>query len=105
MSSLVSAWIDALALRCADPEAPPQVTLTFAQSLDGSIAAVRGQPLALSSAETMVITHRLRAMHAAIVVGVGTLVADDPSLTTRLVEGPSPRPVVLDASLRTPLGQ
>mmetsp|Transcript_6431 Transcript_6431/g.15547 ORF Transcript_6431/g.15547 Transcript_6431/m.15547 type:complete len:238 (-) Transcript_6431:392-1105(-) len=81
----------------------PYVTLTYAQSLDGSIAVQRGEPLALSGKESMVMTHHLRAVHEGILVGIGTLLADNPSLTTRFVEGPSPRPIVLDSSLRTPL--
>ncbi|KAF0686774.1 Aste57867_21437 [Aphanomyces stellatus] len=79
------------------------VTLTYAQSLDGSIAAVRGQPTLLSGAESMTMTHQLRVMHAGILVGVGTITADNPSLTARLVEGPNPQPLIVDAGLTTPL--
>lgn len=50
----------------------------------------------------MELTHRMRAMHGAILVGAGTIESDDPRLTTRGVPGASPRPVVLDRSLRTP---
>lgn len=81
------------------------VTLTYAQTLDGCIALVRParEPLILSGPESMKLTHELRAFHDGILVGVNTVLADDPSLTTRLVEGRSPRPIVLDSQLRTPL--
>ncbi len=80
----------------------PLVTLTYAQSLDGSISHRPDAPLALSGPETKYLTHRLRAAHDAILVGVGTVLADDPKLTARRVGGPHPRPVVLDSRLRTP---
>jgi 3,4-dihydroxy 2-butanone 4-phosphate synthase/GTP cyclohydrolase II len=81
----------------------PLVTLGYAQSIDGSIAASPGQPLALSGPQALRLTHQLRRAHAAILVGIGTVLADDPQLTVRLVEGKNPRPVVLDSRLRTPL--
>lgn len=79
------------------------VSLCFAQSLDGCIAQRRGQPTALSGPESNRLTHRLRAANDAILIGVGTILADDPLLTVRLVEGRNPQPVVLDSRLRTPL--
>lgn len=81
----------------------PLVTLSYAQGLDGSIAARRGQPAAISSPESLQLTHRLRAAHAAILVGIGTVLSDDPQLTVRLAPGRSPQPVVLDSRLRLPL--
>ncbi|MFP3853906.1 MAG: RibD family protein [Anaerolineales bacterium] len=86
------------------PAARPFVTLTYAQSLDGSIAAHANQRLLLSGQESLMMTHRLRALHDGIMVGVGTVLADNPQLTVRLVEGENPRPVVLDTHLRSPLG-
>src|SRR5512135_1934375 len=80
----------------------PRVTLTYAQSLDGSIAARSGMPLALSGTESMHYTHQLRAAHDAILVGIGTVLSDDPRLNVRLTGGLSPRPIVLDSSLRCP---
>jgi GTP cyclohydrolase II len=81
----------------------PRVTLTYAQSLDGSIAARSGLPLLLSGAESLTYTHQLRAEHDAILVGIGTVLSDDPRLDVRLAAGSSPRPIVLDSRLRCPL--
>ncbi len=81
----------------------PFVTVSYAQSLDGSIAARSGQPLRLSSPESMRLTHALRASHDAILIGIGTVIADDPRLTVRLVEGRDPQPIVIDSQLRLPI--
>lgn len=81
----------------------PLVTLSYAQSLDGSIADRTDRPLRLSGPQAMAMTHRLRAQHDAILVGIGTVLADDPRLNVRLVEGRDPQPVVLDSRLRLPL--
>ncbi|MEJ2707754.1 MAG: RibD family protein [Anaerolineales bacterium] len=81
----------------------PSVTLSYAQSLDGCITQRRGQPTPLSGEQSLVFTHRLRAAHDAILVGIGTVLADDPRLTVRLVEAQNPQPIVLDSRLRMPL--
>ncbi len=81
----------------------PKVTLTFAQSIDGSIAGIIGKRLRLSDAESMKYTHELRAIHRGILIGVNTLIADNPSLTVRLCSGKSPQPVILDSKLRIPI--
>jgi GTP cyclohydrolase II len=80
----------------------PFVTLSYAQSLDGSFAERPGRPLALSGPQAMALTHGLRAAHEAILVGIGTVLADNPRLTVRLVEGHDPQPVVVDSRLRFP---
>jgi GTP cyclohydrolase II len=82
--------------------ARPFVTLAYAQSIDGSIAFKRGRPYPLSGPESLRMTHALRAAHDAILVGIGTVLADDPQLTVRLADGCSPCPVVVDSRLRTP---
>lgn len=84
------------------PAGRPFVLLSYAQSLDGSIAARDRKPVRLSGEDSLALTHRLRALCDGILVGIGTVLADDPQLTVRLVEGASPRPVVLDTRLRTP---
>jgi GTP cyclohydrolase II len=81
----------------------PFVTLTFAQSLDGSIAAQASQPLRLSNLSSQTMTHGLRARHDAILVGINTVLSDNPRLTVRLTSGISPRPIIVDSHLRMPL--
>ncbi len=92
-------------LAAAGPlEKRPVVTISYAQSLDGSIALHRGKAMALSGPSSLALTHRLRAAHDAVLVGIGTVVADNPRLTTRLVKGSDARPVVIDTHLRFPVG-
>lgn len=71
----------------------------LAQSLDGFIALPDGVSQWISGVEDLTHTHRLRALFDAVVVGAGTIRADDPQLTTRRVEGPSPVRVVIDPGL------
>lgn len=84
----------------------PFVTLSYAQSIDGSIAKGEegqpGQPLQLSGPQSMRFTHALRAQHSTILVGIGTILADNPRLNVRLIDGPSPQPIILDSTLRCP---
>ena len=81
----------------------PFVTVSYAQSLDGSIATVNKQQMQLSGTESMRLTHQLRACCQSILVGIGTVLADNPSLTVRRAEGQNPQPIILDTRLRTPL--
>ncbi|TPX34566.1 hypothetical protein SmJEL517_g02814 [Synchytrium microbalum] len=94
----------------------PTITLTYASSLDGLISGPNGRQLALSGRESFIMTHALRALHDGILVGIGTVLNDNPSLTVRLVEYLSngdkisdivnykhPRPILLDTRLRTPV--
>jgi riboflavin-specific deaminase-like protein len=81
----------------------PVVTLSWARSSNGAIAGPGGVPAALSGPESLRLTHRLRTLHDAILVGIQTVIADDPLLSSRLVAGHQPQPVILDSRLRFPL--
>ena len=70
------------------------------QSLDGFIATPSGDSQFVTGEENLLHLHRLRALCDAVIVGAGTVAADDPQLTTRLVEGPSPLRVVFDPARR-----
>jgi riboflavin-specific deaminase-like protein len=70
------------------------------QSLDGRIATAGGSSFWIGGPEDILHTHRLRALFDAVVVGAGTVRADDPLLTTRHCTGPSPVRVVIDTDRR-----
>ena len=70
------------------------------QSLDGFIATHAGESQYVTGGENILHLHRMRALCDAVVVGAGTVAADDPQLTTRHVSGPSPLRVVLDPTRR-----
>ena len=76
----------------------PYVVLKVATTLDGRIAAADGTSQWITGEAARTAAHQLRADSDAIVVGAGTVRTDDPSLTTRLVEGPSPRRIVLGSA-------
>jgi diaminohydroxyphosphoribosylaminopyrimidine deaminase / 5-amino-6-(5-phosphoribosylamino)uracil reductase len=76
----------------------------LAQTLDGRIATASGSSQWIGGPGDLLHTHRLRALCDAVVVGAGTVQADDPRLTTRMVEGPSPVRVVIDPDRRLSAG-
>jgi len=83
----------------------PHVTLTYASSLDSMLSLAPGTQTVLSGPESKAMTHYLRSQHDAILIGVGTVLADDPGLNCRLegvggfggvgLEG-QPRPIIID---------
>jgi diaminohydroxyphosphoribosylaminopyrimidine deaminase / 5-amino-6-(5-phosphoribosylamino)uracil reductase len=73
----------------------PYVVCKLAATLDGKLAAADGTSQWITGIEARTDVHRLRAESDAVVVGAGTVLADDPSLTVRHVEGPDPLRVVL----------
>lgn len=79
-----------------------KVTINGAMTVDGKIATVTGDS-GISSKEDLVRVHKLRASVDAIVVGISTILADNPRLTVRLVQGRSPTRIIVDSRGRIPL--
>lgn len=81
-----------------------QAVAQMAQSLDGYIATAAGDSCFVTGEQDRTHLHRLRALCDAVLVGAGTVVADDPRLTVRHVPGPHPVRVVIDPRGRVPVG-
>lgn len=101
LNQQIEQWLGENRERFHNPERP-FVTLSYAQSWDGSITLRAGESLALSGEASTRLTHHLRSLHDGILVGIGTVLADDPQLNVRQWPGPSPQPIVLDSHLRIP---
>jgi diaminohydroxyphosphoribosylaminopyrimidine deaminase / 5-amino-6-(5-phosphoribosylamino)uracil reductase len=80
----------------------PLVIAQIGQSLDGRIATASGHSHYINGPEALDHLHHLRALVDAVIIGASTAVLDDPSLTTRRVEGPDPVRVVIDPTGRVP---
>ena len=84
-------------------EKRPFVSLKFAETLDGKLATSARDSHFVTGQEAHVYSHYLRKIHDGILVGIGTVLDDDPELTTRLVEGKDPVRIILDSKARIPL--
>jgi len=82
------------------PDMAPWLVAQLGQSLDGCIATASGDSHFVTGPESLLHLHRLRALCDAVLVGAGTVAADDPQLTTRRVEGPHPVRVLIDPARR-----
>lgn len=83
---------------------PAFVVGQLGQSLDGRVATATGRSHYINGPESIRHLHRLRALVDAVVVGIGTVLADDPQLTVRRVDGPNPARIVIDPNGRLPHG-
>lgn len=77
------------------------VTLTYAQSIDSKIAAGKGLRTHISHEETKTMTHYIRSFHDSLVIGIGTLLADNPSLNCRYGEGNRITPIIIDPTFKS----
>jgi len=94
------ALIDLYLPICSATSTTPITVGHLGQSLDGFIATQAGDSQFVTGPENILHLHRLRALSDAVVVGAGTVAADDPLLTTRQVSGPNPLRVVFDPGRR-----
>lgn len=82
----------------------PYVILKAGMTIDGAVATASGESQWITGAESRLAVHHLRDTHDAIMVGIGTVLADNPRLSTRLPQGGGKNPlrIVVDSTLRTP---
>jgi diaminohydroxyphosphoribosylaminopyrimidine deaminase/5-amino-6-(5-phosphoribosylamino)uracil reductase len=81
----------------------PYITVKYAQTLDGRIATKSGDSQWISSEASRRYVHHLRGINDGIMVGAGTVAADNPQLTVRHVKGKNPFRIIVDSKLRIPI--
>lgn len=101
-NTLTPELIDLYLPVCSAHGGNPIVIGHLGQSLDGFIATRSGDSHYVTGPENIVHLHRMRALCDAVIVGAGTVAADDPQLTTRLVRGSNPLRVIIDPRCRLP---
>jgi diaminohydroxyphosphoribosylaminopyrimidine deaminase/5-amino-6-(5-phosphoribosylamino)uracil reductase len=80
----------------------PWISLKIAQTLDGRIALPNHQSKWITTERSREKVQQLRSQHDAVLVGIGTVLQDDPKLTLRIAEGCAPKRIILDSTLRIP---
>jgi diaminohydroxyphosphoribosylaminopyrimidine deaminase / 5-amino-6-(5-phosphoribosylamino)uracil reductase len=98
--ALYKPLLDARLAPAAPAGARPWVLAQLGQSLDGCVATAAGDSYFVTGEQSLMHLHRLRALCDVVLVGAGTVAADDPQLTTRRVPGPQPVRAVLDPAAR-----
>jgi len=91
-----------LAIIAASPAGRPYVVGQLGQSLDGRIATPTGQSSYINGPQALDHLHRLRASVDAVIVGINTVLRDDPQLNVRRCTGANPRRIIIDPRRRTP---
>lgn len=99
-SRALAALYEPMLAAAADATAPPWLLAQLGQSLDGHVATQSGDSYYVTGAASLLHLHRLRALSDVVLVGAGTVAADDPRLTTRRVPGAQPVRAVLDPGAR-----
>jgi riboflavin-specific deaminase-like protein len=101
-SAGVQTWEDPYTPILRAPSGRPFLVAQLGQSLDGRIATLTGESQWINGSGALDHLHRLRALADAVIVGAGTVMADDPLLTVRRVPGKNPARVVIDPTGRIP---
>ena len=81
-------------------ESKIMITAAYAQTINGTISLENFSPIQISNKDALHLTHKIRTNHDAILVGINTILTDNPRLTARSVQGSQPQPCIIDTHLR-----